>query len=311
MKILLTLDPSWFSEAVLGPATQMAAASRGVLHLLIVTTPEEAPPSIARRGGFYRSAQAQASVQPYEYGVAGTRSMAAVAERVQTLDQLQHEARSHLATVAERCYQVPVSREALLSSAPATAIEEYMVAHEVDLVAMAVHNTRGTPGRASRGSVAGAVICASRRPVLLVASNFHQIGPRKFRNMLIYVDGSACAETILPTALFWARALGLRLTIIRAARLERGSIQRAARYLDRLSLGLALAGTVVGWEVIYGDPAWAVARYAAQLPGALIAMSIHLQTGVTCSALGMVAMQTLRIATCPVLVRRPQALAPT
>jgi nucleotide-binding universal stress UspA family protein len=329
MDILVTLNRSWFSEAVLGPATQMAAGAGAVLHLLTVIGLEEPSADRFHRAGSCAVARPpvrRAHAGPTRSGELETRtnrlsslSQAAIAiptkQEVAShngkaspvalhLERLQHEARSHLAIVTQRWYQVPVTREVVVSDSPAAAILDHLDAHPAELLAMATQ-ARGCLTRPSAGSVAGAVMSTSTSPVLLVGLRFHEGGIKKFRSLLVYLDGSSAGESILPAAGFWARALGLHVTLIRAARSETSSIKRAAGYLEELTLGLALGGLAARWELIYGDPAWEITGRAAQCSGAMIAMSTHGEGGLTHAAVGMVAAQTLRLATCPMLLQRP------
>lgn len=313
MKILVPLDPSSFSESALGPARSIAAGLMAELHLLTVVSPEDARSTVELGQGYLKPPVTDAPDWPFlnlRSGGAGVL--------VETLDQavkrLGQEARSHLETLARTGNELPVTVEVITGSSPAEAIDEYAAAQQIDLIAMATHS-RGALGRTVLGSVTEAVIRGSQRPVLLVGPHYREAPATKFQNVLVCVDGSPHSEAILPAAASLAHGLGLRLVLVGAMRLDWSHSRTDGAYLELLSERLSReaheASFRASWRLLYGDPAEAIATYAAELPGSIIAMSTHGRTGLARMTLGAVAMKTARLATCPVLVQRPreQALA--
>jgi nucleotide-binding universal stress UspA family protein len=147
------------------------------------------------------------------------------------------------------------------------------------------------------------------------------------RTVLVPLDGSASAEHALPPALRLAARLAARVELVGVHRgvdlpaaaesalddlgnLARG-VDRAARRL--LARYLGHTATLVGRDpraapvataVLRGDPARAIARRAARVDPALVAMTTHGQ-GASRFWLGTVAERLLRRLACPVLVMRP------
>jgi universal stress protein A len=85
---------------------------------------------------------------------------------------------------------------------------------EIDLIAMATRG-RGYPARALLGSVPDAVVRKAQLPILLVSETCTRLwpegGPRK---MLIAVDDSAVATSILKPATAFARQVGAMLFLV-------------------------------------------------------------------------------------------------
>ena len=308
MKILVPIDPSSFSETVLGPATSIAAGLKAELHLLTIVSLERARSSVA--GG--ESHPAWTLTDAPDWPFMNERPGGSPGVQVETLDEaverLQQEARGHLDKLAQTCNDTAVFVEVTMGSSPARAIDEYAAAQQVDLIAMATHS-RGTLGRTLLGSVTEATIRESGRPVLLVGPRYQHPETTKFRSLLVCVDGSPHSEAILPAAAALAEALGLRPVLVGVMRLDWGHFRTDAAYLKLLSEGLSREGHEVSCKLLYGDPAEAITTYAAELPGSMIAMSTHGRTGLARITLGAVAMKTARLATCPVLVQRPQEQA--
>jgi nucleotide-binding universal stress UspA family protein len=159
---------------------------------------------------------------------------------------------------------------------------------------------------------------------------------RYMKTILIPLDGSACAEQVLPYVRRLAPILNARLYLLKvvpdiledelatstvaeayrggpastAARSERAwhtwDTQRrhAEGYLGSHSVMLESKGTCVDFEVRLGDPAEEIAAVAEEQHVALIAMATHGYSGVKRWTLGSVTDKVIHSATVPVFVLR-------
>lgn len=137
-KILIPLDKSFGTEAVLKVAADLARANNSVLRLL--------------------------HVAPRPAAVMADGRMIAYAD--QESDRLQYEAEVYLREAAHRLAGFPVEY-AVRFGDPAEEIIEEARESGADLIAMATHGRTGV-ARLLLGSVAEAVLRRSEVPVLLV-----------------------------------------------------------------------------------------------------------------------------------------------
>lgn len=169
------------------------------------------------------------------------------------------------------------------------------------------------------GSTATAVVREGLAPVLLAgpaaAERGAGIGP-----VLVPLDGSRHAETVVPLAAAWARAMGACLELrqvldpatvsaLTADGIARHDVFEGA-YLARLAEGLD--GVEANWDVLHGeDPAAEIVRAARAVEAGWVAMATHGRTGAELAVVGSVALSVVHDAPCPVLVTRPEGLATT
>lgn len=175
-----------------------------------------------------------------------------------------------------------------------------------DFLAMGTHGRQG-PSRATLGSVAEDVVCASPVPVLLCRPDT-QI--RDWKRILVPLDGTPEAEAALPDATALARALGatLHLVRVRLALVQdegfRGLHYNTpctdpAPYLDTVRERLAGEGFLVKAELREGIPAEQILKAAEDGEVGLLCLATE---GGPVSELS-VAAEVIRKASCPVLVR--------
>ena len=126
-------------------------------------------------------------------------------------------------------------------------------------------------------------------------------GGHMYKRMLVALDGSATAESVLPYALGISRAAQSQLTLVRVVD-DDSQRAEAASYVDGLAARLNAEGRCISAE---GDVASALVKEAAQVPGTLVAMTTHGRSGVMGVLLGSVAMKVLRGGPDPVLIYRP------
>ena len=145
-----------------------------------------------------------------------------------------------------------------------------------------------------------------------------------FRQILIPLDGSACAEQVLPAATQLAHASGGSLTLLTVVDfahevasyplagpvLPPGTVERefaAARsYQEQVAHRDDLVGIPLEKRVEPGNPAATILSYAHQHPIDLIVMASHGYTGVKRWLLGSVAEKIARHAPVPVFVIREE-----
>jgi nucleotide-binding universal stress UspA family protein len=126
---------------------------------------------------------------------------------------------------------------------------------------------------------------------------------RPFR-LLLPLDGSSEAESILAAVLPLADRRPLRLTLFRA--LSRGAERPAAEaYLARACLALERRRIEVRAQCCLDDPADAIISHAVSDNSDLIAMTTHGRSGVRRLVMGSVTEKVLRQAPVPLLACRP------
>jgi nucleotide-binding universal stress UspA family protein len=157
------------------------------------------------------------------------------------------------------------------------------------------------------GSVAERVLHDAPCPVFVVRD---EALPQR---LLITLDGSPLAETVLPPALEVARLLRLPVCLLRVERAPHPGestshalhIERAQTYLDDRCLHLQDDGPHVETVVLQGRPAPAILDYAAHNNFDAIALATHGFSGLRRWIYGSVTAKILRAAQCSLLVVRP------
>ena len=169
---------------------------------------------------------------------------------------------------------------------------------------------RGALGEMVLGSVSERVLRESPGPVLLVGPHCGS-PPERFETMVVGLDGSPLAECILPLVADWSPHLDvvpwLFQVLPAAVPLGLGDDVHDSCYVQGLAHQLARPGHPVEWDVCRDrHPAAAIARFAADRPGALVALTTHGRSSIGRVALGSVALDVARRAAVPVLVVRPR-----
>ncbi len=151
------------------------------------------------------------------------------------------------------------------------------------------------------------------------------------RQILVPLDGSALAETVLPHAAVLARATGSTLTLLRVIlspllmhpelgiapgvvlTAEALEIQEAeARtYLETVAARLEAVSLTVRTALVEGDPATTIVGWAAQDPPLrMVAMATHGRSGLRRWVFGSVAEKVLQAVATPLLLVRGSADTP-
>jgi nucleotide-binding universal stress UspA family protein len=295
-KILIPLDGSTTAERALPFARNLVGAMKIPLELLEVVDVSAASVHLA-------------------------------AEKARYLDALiaegERASREHLKEVAADLPGIKVTCTVERGN-PAEAIIEKAATDSGTLIAMATHGRSGVT-RWMMGSVAEKVLRGSDNPLLLVRADEEAKtgGAATIKSMIVPLDGSELAETVLPTAVEFAKSLQLETVLCRAYELPasdyygregdlpnydqllRDLKAEVEDYLAKKTESLKLAGlTKVSWVAPDGPSAEEIIRYARNHPGALIAMCTHGRSGVSRWVLGSVTEKVVRHGADPVLVVR-------
>jgi nucleotide-binding universal stress UspA family protein len=277
MKVLVPLDGSSLSEEILRHVRPLLRSGAHQLHLVRVLD-QEAP----------GAPEAEAAARTY-------------------LDGLWRPPQgSHLEV-----------RTHVVHGDPAGRIVDLSDDLPVDLIAMSTHGRTGL-SRWMRGSVAERVLHAARCPLLLASpGGLSGVSEEaRFSRVLVPLDGSRLAASILPHAVAWARASSADVVLLHVdvpgagggvhdtpEVAARRAQERAERRLndERLRLlGEGLNPHVVG---AYGDPAEQIVAAVERHDATLVAMSSHGRTGLARWQFGSVAEKVLRHCKAPLLVR--------
>ena len=137
-----------------------------------------------------------------------------------------------------------------------------------------------------------------------------------YHRMIVPLDGSRLAESILPVVSTFAAALELEVLLLhvvpevdRYAYQSTPSRMKAAEdlqgYLKAFGEAMTSQGVPIGWRVVRGSPVESILKYAAEAPADLIAMSTHGMGDNRSASMGSVAAAVLEKQTRPVLLIKP------
>jgi nucleotide-binding universal stress UspA family protein len=289
-QILVPLDGSMFAEAAIGPAIGLAERARGRVSLMAVQGDPVDGPFLSAR----QSAHAD-------------------------------DARRYLMDVLIRyrpVTSVPISIVVRHGLPAEEIVAEAVAAH--DLIVMTSHG-RGGLTRAWFGSVADECVRTSSIPVLVVRPL--ESAPASLRlevsKVVVPLDGSRLAESVLPAATHFAELLDVPMTLVRSVVFPLTSyagsfppadavaldpqvlIEEAREYLERIvSTRLAHVQPRPTVEVTMGPNA---ARDICDLagPSGFVAMATHGWGGARRALMGSVSDKVIRAAEGVVLVLRP------
>ena len=210
---------------------------------------------------------------------------------------------AYLEKVAGQVDGVPTETISIDEHPNAPAIRHIVSDHPDRIVCMTSHG-RGRLGWAVLGSVAEQVARESRHPILLVGRHCRTDWPLEMRHMVVCVDGATVADPIVPIASQWAKALGLDVQVAVAVHpLDYEGAGFPHEVVDAIVARFVADGVDAAPAMLHGSYiAGAIADYAGDLPAALVAMNTHARGGAARIALGSVAMGTVGLAECPVLL---------
>jgi nucleotide-binding universal stress UspA family protein len=250
------------------------------------------------------------------------------AENARYLDKMIEEAerasRDYLKRVANMFPGLNVAC-ALDKGRAAEAIIERAAADKGTLITMATHGRSGI-NRWVLGSVAEKVLRATSNPLLLVRAAGQAVSGEEARltSVIVPLDGSELAESVLPAVTELAKKLDLEIILFRAFNLPYGVYAgadgyyainfdqliaeikgEANTYLERKTEELKRKGIEkVSFLTKEGLSADEIISFGRQTPDNLIAMCTHGRSGVKRWVLGSVTETVVRHCGDPVLVIR-------
>lgn len=293
-KILIPLDGSKTSERVLPFARALAGTLKLPVELLEVVDVS----AVSAPGGSEKAPHLDALIAEGE-----------------------RECREHLKMVAG---EFPGSKVGCMveRGTPADVIIERAAADKGTLIAMATHGRSGV-NRWMMGSVAEKVLRGSESTMFLVRADedARPDGTAMIRSIVVPLDGSELAESVLPSAVEIAKSLDLEVILCRAYELAASAYygsednlpnydamllnlkNEVEGYLTDKAASLKQAGLAkVSWIALAGAGADEIVRYTRGHPDALIAMCTHGRSGVRRWVLGSVTERVVRRSEDPVLV---------
>jgi nucleotide-binding universal stress UspA family protein len=304
-KILVPLDGSEMAEKVLVYAKELAARLDLDVTLLYVCSKEEY--------------QVLPMHRAYVDRVADLLKTQTEAVRLSIGDQQQSKAGQIMSRVTV--------------GYPAEQILRYVDENEVDLILMATHGRSGIM-RWVLGSVADKVLRASTVPVFLIRAGIpDDVAYDKWpkTTMLVPLDGSKLAESVLPHVEVLAKQRGLdsvEVSLLRVAEppaipadypadmplsweehLEQETAKRKTEgehYLAGVEKQLKDAGLNVRAEVLVGNPVEEIIGHCSKNRSSIVVMATHGRSGLSRWAYGSVAEKTLLGTSCPILIVRPR-----
>jgi nucleotide-binding universal stress UspA family protein len=220
------------------------------------------------------------------------------------------DAQAFLDRVVRTHVHVPVTTDVVVGDEP--ALEIAAAAGLTTLVCMRSH-ARGRLTHTMFGSVAEQVLRTTARPVVLVGPHADVAWP--LERVVLPLDGSELAESVIPYAAAWAGKFDLPIFLVnvldpyvKVAMTEAGlgSDLDEAAYLRSIGRALQQLGFRASWDVLHDKHAGeAIAAYADAEQGSLIAMSTHGRTGLAAVTAGSVTTRVVHLAKSPVLAIRP------
>ena len=230
----------------------------------------------------------------------------------------------YLAKVARTFGGVAV-RWSVAKGKAADVIIETAAADKATLIAMATHGRSGL-NRFLLGSVAEKILCGASNPLLLVRATegAQTEGEAPFTSIVVPLDGSEIAESVLPSVVELAQRLDCEIVLFRACNVPHsiyggddgrhpaivaeliGGIKGEARdYLEKKTAELRERGArKVSYTLKEGLSADQIIALARKTPDNLIVMCTHGWSGVKRWVLGSVTETVVRHSGDPVLVLR-------
>ena len=295
-KMLVTLDGSAVAEQVLPYVRILADGLKVPVELLGVVDIEELASQVSAEKSQYLDAMIVDGVRRSE-------------EYLKGIAQTFPRASASVAVQKGRAAEVIIARAA---------------ADKDTLVAMATHGRSGI-NRWLSGSVAEKVLRGSANPLLLVRAKAEAkaAGELSLKSIVVPLDGSEVAESVLPTVLEMSKKLNIEIVLFRAFSVPYsvfgevrqhfaivdellGGIKAEAHdYLEKKTEELKKQGAnKVSYVLRQGTSADQIISLGRKTPDNLIAMCTHGWSGAKGWALGSITETVVRHSGDPVLVMR-------
>ena len=308
--ILVPLDGSTLSEAILPHAVAIAQATGSALLLLQVLEPEYEP----------------------IFGALGIPEMVEEEELAQMRDAQLASIHRYLENIARQLQGegLEIHTKVIEGNHPASHIVWH--AEYDTLLLMIAMTTHGRSGvlRWLFGNVAAEVVHTSPRPLLLLrpdesSASFSSVNPKAvpYQIVVVPLDASPFAEQALDQAQLLASAMNATLHLVSVVppphyipvfrKMETVSVMKAllqremerrTHYLEQRAELLREQGLLVQTHVATGHPAEEILRLSTQHQHTLLVMSTHGRSGLQRLFLGSVAMKVVQGAQVPVLLVR-------
>ena len=241
-----------------------------------------------------------------------------VENRIRSSEQYLRTVASTFAGVDVKC--------TVEKGAAAEMIIDKAAADKGTLINMATHGYSGIK-RWLLGSIAEKVLRGATNPLLLIRATEEAKteGEANLRSVIVPLDGSELAESVLPTVAKLAKKLNLEIILFRAytiplsafavdpdgyyvaadEKLIAGMRDEAVAYLEKKTEAMKKLGVdKVSYVAEYGLAADEIISFARKTPDNLIAMCTHGHSGVKRWVLGSVTEKVVRHSGDPVLVIR-------
>ena len=239
-------------------------------------------------------------------------------------ERAEQEAKGRLHNAAHQLQQDGVRTEELVISGRADAeITEAADRLGCNLIAMSTHG-RSLLGRGILGSVADRVVHTARIPVLTITPDkvraYHG-SDTLITRLVVPLDGSALAETVLPYVREMASRLGYTVVLLRVVRPlhyfwvgehppeineENALMENEAReYMEATAERLSRDGVDVEWRVLVGHPTTIVLEQIRDIPHSIVALTTHGRSGFRRWLIGSLAETLVRSGGDPVLIVPP------
>jgi nucleotide-binding universal stress UspA family protein len=299
--ILVPLDGSRFAEQALPLAERLARSSSACLRLALVHTPSASWDPGVEFSLFDPEMEQQLRERELNY-------LESLAGRLMNGGGLHVEC-------------------ALLTGSVAEALEDYVERTGTDLVLMTSHG-RGGIGRLVLGNVADQLVLRLDVPVLVIRPEEKKAAARQpeIQRILVPLDGSPVAETVLEEAKAFARLTGAELILasivqpipvllppfvwppVQVTESPVHRVLEARHYLEKMKGRLRKEGFKVQTRVRCSPKvAREILEIAREQRCNLITMATHGAGGLDRLMLGSVADQVVRHSDLPVLVLRSKA----
>lgn len=198
--------------------------------------------------------------------------------------------------------------------------------HAGALLVLATHSGNHQKTRKGLGTTAQKILSDGMASLLLVPPEAKQPAVVPYQKLLVPLDGSFRAESVLPVALRIAHNCGAEIVLIHVlaqldtieaqsfkedadelcSKLKEQNEQRARSYLEKLRSRFRAQGFIVNEMVINdGDPRDRLRQVALDLGADLIVVSSHGRSGLSDVACGSVTAYLADHAPCPLLIIRP------
>ncbi len=247
-------------------------------------------------------------------------------------DRFEYPFRSYLDKKSEELgIEWVKSNTAVVRDSASNAILQFAEENDIGLIIICTHGTSG-PGIWTVGSIAAKVMQQSPIPVLLIraVASGELVADRTFRSILVPLDGSPLAESVMPYVEQLATAFESRVFPIQVVQplitppipvasyaagvalkdheddLAQVMMAKAGEYINARETSLHDKGVNATSSVLVGKPYETITQYAEANSIGLIAVTTHGHIGSKKIPYGSITSKILESSSQPVLLIRPQ-----